>query len=331
MAKGGSGFVAPVWNARSSSLNSGAPWPTPKLSEARVLGIQRKLHKWAKVDQARRFNDLHNLVCDPATLLMAWQRVRGQPRVAFRRCRWADRPRDRGHAECRGVPGNAPRGAASGNVSAVTGQGAGDPETQRQAALPRDPRARRHEHLAPLRTASLPTETLTPPAQNQSAAATRPIQHCRPEPAFVRRRASRALGCSAGGRDRRPHRRIRAARTCTRRHCCPPHAGRRDATEPTDPDRPRRNAGGPARAIARAVIGRALTGRGGRPRRRPRGRRQAARRRRAEVWGTPSRRADQLANAVRMRSAVAASSSSAAGRARRKSRSCTPSIGTRCR
>jgi RNA-directed DNA polymerase len=58
-------------------LNSGAPWPTPETAEARVLGIQRKLHKWAKDDQARRFKALYNLVCDPATLLMAWQRVRG--------------------------------------------------------------------------------------------------------------------------------------------------------------------------------------------------------------------------------------------------------------
>jgi RNA-directed DNA polymerase len=49
----------------------------PKTAEARVLGIQRKLHKWASDDQERRFSDLHNLVCDPATLLVAWRRVRG--------------------------------------------------------------------------------------------------------------------------------------------------------------------------------------------------------------------------------------------------------------
>lgn len=46
------------------------------MAEQRVLGIQRKLHKWAKDDQDRRFQDLHNLVCDPATLVVAWQRVR---------------------------------------------------------------------------------------------------------------------------------------------------------------------------------------------------------------------------------------------------------------
>ena len=58
-------------------MNSGAPWPTPERAAERVLDIQRKLHKWAGDDQDRRFSDLHNLVCDPATLMVAWQRVRG--------------------------------------------------------------------------------------------------------------------------------------------------------------------------------------------------------------------------------------------------------------
>jgi RNA-directed DNA polymerase len=58
-------------------VKADAPWPTPEAAEARVLGIQRKLHKWATTDQDRRFSDLHNLVCDPATLLVAWRRVRG--------------------------------------------------------------------------------------------------------------------------------------------------------------------------------------------------------------------------------------------------------------
>lgn len=57
-------------------MNSGASLPEPKLAGERVLGIQRKLHKWATDDQDRRFSDLHNLVCDPATLLVAWERVR---------------------------------------------------------------------------------------------------------------------------------------------------------------------------------------------------------------------------------------------------------------
>ena len=46
------------------------------VAQARVLRIQRKLNKWAQDDQDRRFDDLHNLVCDPATLQLAWMRVR---------------------------------------------------------------------------------------------------------------------------------------------------------------------------------------------------------------------------------------------------------------
>src|SRR3954454_11320494 len=76
MAKEGSGFAASVWKARRSALNSAAPFPGPEVAQGRVLGIQRKLHKWAEDDQDRRFKDLHNLVCDPATLMVAWQRVR---------------------------------------------------------------------------------------------------------------------------------------------------------------------------------------------------------------------------------------------------------------
>jgi RNA-directed DNA polymerase len=46
-------------------------------AERRVLGIQGKLHRWACDDPRRRFDDLFNLVADPAFLLVAWDRVRG--------------------------------------------------------------------------------------------------------------------------------------------------------------------------------------------------------------------------------------------------------------
>jgi RNA-directed DNA polymerase len=46
-------------------------------AERRVLEIQTKLHRWADDDPHRRFDDLYNLVCDPAFLLVAWDRVRG--------------------------------------------------------------------------------------------------------------------------------------------------------------------------------------------------------------------------------------------------------------
>ena len=46
-------------------------------AERRVLEIQTKLHRWACDDPGRRFDDLFNLIADPAFLLVAWDRVRG--------------------------------------------------------------------------------------------------------------------------------------------------------------------------------------------------------------------------------------------------------------
>lgn len=60
-----------------SSVNTGAPGVAPMGSAARVLHVQTKLHKWASIDPSRQFHDLFNLVCDRATLVVAWQRVRG--------------------------------------------------------------------------------------------------------------------------------------------------------------------------------------------------------------------------------------------------------------
>jgi len=45
-------------------------------AEIRVLKIQAKLHRWARDDPHRRFDDLFNLVTDPGFLLVAWDRVR---------------------------------------------------------------------------------------------------------------------------------------------------------------------------------------------------------------------------------------------------------------
>jgi len=46
-------------------------------SRVRALGMQSKLHRWATADPGRRFDDLFNLVHDPATLTMAFARVAG--------------------------------------------------------------------------------------------------------------------------------------------------------------------------------------------------------------------------------------------------------------
>lgn len=58
-------------------MNTGTSWPSPSEAEVRVLGLQMKLHRWATTEFGRRFDDLFDLVCDPACLLVAWQRVRG--------------------------------------------------------------------------------------------------------------------------------------------------------------------------------------------------------------------------------------------------------------
>jgi RNA-directed DNA polymerase len=56
-------------------VNTGAPFPELLVAQGRVLHYQRKLHEWASNDAERRFHDLWNLVCDPATLVVAWSRV----------------------------------------------------------------------------------------------------------------------------------------------------------------------------------------------------------------------------------------------------------------
>src|SRR4051795_3993063 len=76
MGKGGS--VISSDRGGEESLNSGAIdelalyW-----AERRVLDHQRKLHRWARAEPEKRFGDLFNLICDQATLLMAWERVAG--------------------------------------------------------------------------------------------------------------------------------------------------------------------------------------------------------------------------------------------------------------
>ena len=51
-------------------------WPDSQEAERRVLRIQSKFHDWAAADAGRVFDDLYNLVADPAFLAVAWRRVR---------------------------------------------------------------------------------------------------------------------------------------------------------------------------------------------------------------------------------------------------------------
>jgi RNA-directed DNA polymerase len=57
-------------------VNTGELEAATCAASQRVLGIQAKLHRWARDDPHRRFDDVFNLVADPAFLLVAWDRVR---------------------------------------------------------------------------------------------------------------------------------------------------------------------------------------------------------------------------------------------------------------
>ncbi|MEV0382816.1 group II intron reverse transcriptase/maturase [Nonomuraea sp. NPDC050643] len=58
---------------------NGGAWPEaiPVGPRRKVSEMQAKLHRWAVADPGRRFDDLFNLVHDPATLLAAFERVAG--------------------------------------------------------------------------------------------------------------------------------------------------------------------------------------------------------------------------------------------------------------
>jgi RNA-directed DNA polymerase len=75
--------------AEETSVNTGVG-AGPVLDEAwwPVRRMQLKLHRWASEDKARRFDDLFNLVYDPAFLAAAWERVasnKGGPDRGYRR------------------------------------------------------------------------------------------------------------------------------------------------------------------------------------------------------------------------------------------------------
>jgi RNA-directed DNA polymerase len=119
-------------------VNIGEPWPDSDAAWARVLKIQTKLHQWATDDPQRRFDDLYNLVYDPAVLVMAWERVRG----------------NRG-ARSAGVDGVAPRSIVFGAAEMLGG-------------LRDDLKARRFEPL-PVRERMIPR-----PVGSSAAWASRP-------------------------------------------------------------------------------------------------------------------------------------------------------------
>ncbi len=85
-------------------MNIGEPWPDLDEAEYRVLRMQKKLHRWAVADPGRRFDDLANLVYDPAFLVVAWSRVRGNK-----------------GARTAGIDGVTPRGVGWGAADVLAG------------------------------------------------------------------------------------------------------------------------------------------------------------------------------------------------------------------
>ena len=63
--------------APAPPMSAPVQFPDADTAWFRVLKIQTKLHQWASEDSSRRFDDLFNLVCHPAFLALAWDRVRG--------------------------------------------------------------------------------------------------------------------------------------------------------------------------------------------------------------------------------------------------------------
>jgi RNA-directed DNA polymerase len=78
MAKGGS-EISKEGAAMTEATGANVPvaWPDSDEAVLRVQRMQTKLHHWAAADRGRRFDDLFNLVYDPATLRMAFERVAG--------------------------------------------------------------------------------------------------------------------------------------------------------------------------------------------------------------------------------------------------------------
>ena len=63
--------------SEDTTVNTEVTWLDPAWAESRVRRMQVKLHQWAVAGPGRRFDDLYNLVHDPATLTVAFARVAG--------------------------------------------------------------------------------------------------------------------------------------------------------------------------------------------------------------------------------------------------------------
>ena len=63
--------------SEATGMNISVRWPGLEVAWPRVRRMQTKLHQWSVAEPGRRFDDLFNLVHDPATLMVAFDRVAG--------------------------------------------------------------------------------------------------------------------------------------------------------------------------------------------------------------------------------------------------------------
>ena len=189
-------------NARRPPVNTGEPELTGLYSaERRVLEIQAKLHRWAGEDPHRRFDDLFNLVADPALLLVAWDRVgviRGRARLG-----WTARP----PATSRPCGGWRGSGALTGCPQPTRSRGAADMFTGHPAARHI---ARPQARLTGLARARLPQPYTCRVPHGPGRQSSRPAANLT--------RPVRAIPVAALDRDRMPLRlgQVTAGRACAR-------------------------------------------------------------------------------------------------------------------
>lgn len=86
------------WNARRSPVNTGAPWPTSEEASVRVLEHLNQAASPALLTIRVAVSVIFtNLVHDPATVGVAWDRVRRNRGARTGRCRRPDRPHPSRH------------------------------------------------------------------------------------------------------------------------------------------------------------------------------------------------------------------------------------------
>ena len=106
--------------SEDAPVNTGAAgWPDESTAYFAVRRMQTKLHRWAGADASRRFDDLFNLVYDPAFLVHAWERVSSNAGARTAGCRQGHGGLDRDPDRGRGVPGQIRDSLKSGEFRPV--------------------------------------------------------------------------------------------------------------------------------------------------------------------------------------------------------------------